>query len=770
MNNKVNTQTKRRKMMENTLERISNNNDNKDLMSTQGSSLLSSLIDDSNEDVKNKLDAMDCANQIYYSVNELRSLNSRYSLTDNGQYAYKWLRIDDINLLDYVPNCVTEIKGNNGENYNPVVKDFYCCFALFKKWIKPTKKVVTETQIVTDENTGKQSTIEVQRVVYDKRGMFLQRNNDFLYTSPLQRKQLEETRSKIESCKNILKEIENKIIYYKNQIDICDNFVGTEMENIKNIITKTMLTIKLTTYINSQKEIKNSITLLENNLKINKTKGSYFEDDYLIQRTIKEIKQEKKEFLTGVKTYEKWHWKKKWGWARYWGKDLVTEEVYEPLVADVTTSERETIQEPEFPLVSDFKNFVIKGSSFDEECLDKDINSLNNINNFKNSGGYLNNPPNWLNFFKGISFNDVYNGKKIYVHDENYTMNYAWSVYKNFPEFLYFGNNEKFFTVKAIAELVKVHPTIKQEYESRYNKAINVVRHFVYDEEDLGEFYKNYKWEVKITLTLDSTNMTYPDDIKFDINKEISDKAFINISKCFSKKIIDDLKRSKKIYEESPKGNRCEDYEPSIKYDEFINYLINLNIDSITQSKKFFIYCNTTIKKWLNNRSISLFNTTTDEDNAKKFLDILMKRLRKNSGSLMRWYQSVLNFDDTYIDNITTEKIIKNDIKYVLVTKAYEGNDNNLFNKQRNPNFIDIEDVSNEYKTNFYVGNTIYIVKDLKEQKNYITRIGKINIKKVNYNTDKIEIKRVTRLYLRFPLLDCFYTDDPSKIMVGKLL
>lgn len=821
----VKTMSQARDKAEYIIKAIEEGNSKESSLKSQCSSMLFQLIKSDSDDSKLREQAIDTAKFFNSTYEELINLKSSYARSDNGSDFYKWTKIKkDINLLEYVPDNITELKDEKGNVYPGIIEDVEPCFALFKKWIKPQKnnnrKMIDFGETDEDRDdvlSGRDSDREKEKSwEYSKRGMFLAHgNNDFYYYEwntkenrdrivnlREEKKNLHNLRVGFDELKKYVEDeaknyakyceyIKNNssVITYKDEEGVTHS--ETNWTYLRYLSLKHEYEYERDRYNQRVIDIANKKALIENienSVKPSKMVGSYYDDDYLIQREIRKIHTEKIRMVIDTHSYR-----------GKWGK-VHTENVYDHIVKEVEDFKRQTSQNPLFPNV-DFDMFYNNDNN--NSCLFNTLSAIKNISLAKEGTGTT---PTFFNQIK-VSHNNFFDGKDkkmftIYVEGEN-GKNMLLDINNmslQIPDYLYYENNTKdrFMLVKVVnKEFIPLGETVlKKEYERRYNESIKDVKDFVYDDDYLLSFYKDIKYKIKLTLDLDFSNL-YEEEYenRYIPIVRVGDKAYIDLCKHYKDRISKNLEDCFGFYDITPLSLRCEDGEPYIEYAKFIKYVKNLVISNNDNANIFVKYCIDVISTWANDRIKNLENVLNDIGIRKKFLNIMSLRLRKNSGTLPIWYQSLINFDDSYINNMISREVLEENASSMFVTTGYDYDNSHkdksknviLFNSQRNPSFIDIEDLDeNVYKGGAFKKGKVYIFKEISQHENKIERIEKIEIerfdnKKVIDNpkgtetndsdslNDMVSVKKVTRLILSHPLPSWCQTNDPKSIIVCQM-
>lgn len=491
-----------------------------------------------------------------------------------------------------------------------------------------------------------------------------------------------------------------------------------------------------------------------------------YDDRYIFQRVVKWQEMFYDNVVDDVST----------GWS-----GRVRSVSHKRVMTNVEDHEKETSIYPILPEPEEFDHLLANNGR--PGGIMGDIEALQALTAVKNE------PKNFDYFTKmSMSFNNAYDYEPMIISDEYLTKEFADRVIETCPEYLYYElPDDTFFLVKVKnRNLIKIDPLIKKDYKPPYDKSKDMVKIYVYDDEKLGDIYNNFKYKVELTFEL----ITYSPSLKLRDSKvtpasNIIDEAYLKACEELFYSLKDNTYNAGRVLENVDPSTRCEDLKPEERYDFFSETLNQFAIINLQQCEKLLEFATNTMVPWLDKRTQVLINSTTDRDNAEILLGLLKKRLTKGTGSLLTWYQTTLQFDGTYFKYILTDPIVKKYVDKLLVCKAYDNPSDIMFNKQKKPNYIDIEnkDAIYSYSTNFKPGDKIYIICDLDEQENYIESITKIQVPSNDYSDiDVSQVQKegfagnlqkyvyVTRLILKNNIPLWCNTDNVSDIRVAKIL
>lgn len=395
--------------------------------------------------------------------------------------------------------------------------------------------------------------------------------------------------------------------------------------------------------------------------------------------------------------------------------------------------------------------------------------------------GMKNMEPTWGNLFCFHSGRLNEDEFTIELHDNEYSEEFAESVMqffaKNDSDILYFKNGKNW----ALCDLVGLEKTIygrgdiEKPYEEHYNEASGSVKSKIYHR--FEEIYFGDKYIVKMTLKpikSEIINTCY-----LYLSAETDETILNNVANLILRKGINALNEAYKLYKDSAEDTRDETGNPSTWYPNEIAKLSNLKVTMGLKSLRS--YANEVIN-WIGVRKTSLKTTIEDKKNGENFINLLNKRLNKDSGTIMLWYQDMVGIDSEEKNIALTKKIVANHIKRALVVKAINESDTKLFSHQITPKYIDIEDPDSLYgNQKFKKGDTVYILDDTHgEIKTIIKSVSKVKINTTSYDgitsdsdvssSNLNKTKNVTRLYLNTKLSKYYSCDnDVSSLRVMKI-
>ena len=408
---------------------------------------------------------------------------------------------------------------------------------------------------------------------------------------------------------------------------------------------------------------------------------------------------------------------------------------YEVVVKDTEFKQWSTNPEPILPTVAMFKGLVninSNNSSVVGVCslLESIINNVNN------------DEPSWGDKLRISS--DTYPNRYAEAIAENLTEDEANSLTAELSEYLTFEDGYLFINGRLISvkKEVQTPGDIKDPYLNNFNTATPNIKSDIYNY--YPDIYKNNIYKVTVKLFVDQkinyvegnpTNTTIP--YKRRISNAGIQSAVVELYRK--------MNNAYTVYNSAETNTRCETGEPEIFYNDKINKLKSLANNSGASGEMLLrikTLCNE-IKVWAKARGKGLYAQLIDDNNAGKFIEALRKRLDKNTGTIMRWYQSLISIDSEYKKVQNSSGMTKYILSDMLVTKVVNTDDQNLFFNQNCPRFIDIEipdSMYDELGYYFKKGDTIYIVDDIhSEVVSKIVNVETISVASTDYSNVNLE-------------------------------
>lgn len=489
-----------------------------------------------------------------------------------------------------------------------------------------------------------------------------------------------------------------------------------------------------------------------------------YDDDYVRQRFLRDLIKKYESVMTDADMDINFFW-----------EDYDFDKEYDVVMSDVDLKEWESNPEPMLPTVADFRGLVYKASnSVSVEGL------VNVLSSFKFN---VQREP-WMDTFYISNMKGHIDS--FHLHDESYTKEYAEEMQNKIKgKYFFYQSNSQFSWAILMfgTEIRIVDKVIKPEYAEKYNNATNEIKKEIY------ESYPEYYFDCKYELFAVADKWGYYFDredgevIPMTLMEAPGELAYCKAVENYAFQISDMLSNAYRIYKNAPDSTRCEDYEPNTFYNNTIKKISNANFDFKTSCQQIVDYCRTQVVPWVKKRINALLLQTTDDDNANKFITTLSKRLNKNTGSLLLWYQNVISIDQEE-ENLDKEyRITRMFLKGLATAKCYSGNDETLSCNVYCPDYIDIKPLDglyNSYKYSFNKGDTIYIVDDThSEFSAKITSAEYKNMKKVDYENAETDgqsiytgyiVEKVLRLHLDRKL-PAYYSNgnDVNSLRVSKI-
>ena len=408
---------------------------------------------------------------------------------------------------------------------------------------------------------------------------------------------------------------------------------------------------------------------------------------------------------------------------------------YEIVVKDTEFKQWNTKPEPILPTIAEFRGLVSMNSSNSSvvgfcSLLESMVDNVNSSE------------PSWGDKLR-ISSN-AYPNRYAEAIAENLTEEEADKLIAELPEYLTFEDgylfiNGKFISVK---KEIQTPGDIKDPYLNNFNTATPNIKSAIYNY--YPDIYKNNIYKVTVKVFVDqrvnyvednSANATIP------YKRRVSDAGIQNaITELYRK-----MTGAYGVYNGAEPNTRCETGEPAIFYNDKINKIKSFVSNSGASGEMLLrikTLCNE-IKAWAKTRGKDLYAQTTDDNNAGKFIEALRKRLDKNTGTIMRWYQSLISIDSEYRKVQNSSGMTKYVLTDMLVSKVVNTDDQNLFLNQNCPRFIDIEvpdSMYDELGYYFKKGDTIYIIDDIhSEVVSKIVNIETISVTSTDYSNVSLE-------------------------------
>lgn len=407
---------------------------------------------------------------------------------------------------------------------------------------------------------------------------------------------------------------------------------------------------------------------------------------------------------------------------------------YEVVVKDTEFKQWDTKPEPKLPTIAEFRGLVsMNGSS---NCVvgycDSLISMINSVNSSEPSWG------NKLLISSGVGAYSYTNAVA-----ENLTETEADSLIAELPEYLTFEDGYLFINAQKIEvkKEVQTPGEVKNPYENNFNEATQNIKNTIYNY--YPEIYKNNIYRVVVRVFVDQ-KVNY---VEGTTNPKIPYKKRINSAglQAACQSLYTSVNNAYGAYKNANANTRCETGTPETFYEEKVNKLKSVVRNSGASMETLLSLkglCNE-IKVWAKTRGKDLYRQTTDDNNAGEYIEALRKRLDKNTGTVMRWYQSLISIDSEYRKIQKSGDMTRYAINDMLVVKAVDADDSNLFSSQNCPRFIDVELPDSMYDNlgyNFNKGDTIYIVDDIhSEVVSKVLNVDVIQIGSTDYSNVNLE-------------------------------
>lgn len=428
-------------------------------------------------------------------------------------------------------------------------------------------------------------------------------------------------------------------------------------------------------------------------------KGVY-DDDYLRVRTITETKKIYTNVLNDVDVY-----KDDWG-------GVGVDKYYKAVMENIETKEWETSDLPiDMPTTKDLKGLVYRNGSADNFLgqVSQAESLLNSIN-----GKLIN--YSWFSYFKFKRIElDGYNRISFTITGNK---NYIDNIEKNCPINLFFedAGHTGFAVATVISKSTgKTNEEIKSVFESRYAAATSEIKSDIYDDAELYEYYYSYDYYITVQCEVNYIDIN-------DYNTElllqptIGANSIVNYTKNLLNILANYLNKAYDKFNSLSDSAKEYELDPVNNYPKYINLLESLK--NTTNNADACVYCLRNIcgdiKTFVAGRAKALYNATTNEKNAQKFIECIKIRLSKTSGTFVQCYGNLLGLDPQYKKIRCQAGLI--DTSGLLVSKAKtDSSDPKAFiNAENNPNYIDINVIDSTYFGNrrFKKSDTVYIIGD----------------------------------------------------------
>lgn len=402
------------------------------------------------------------------------------------------------------------------------------------------------------------------------------------------------------------------------------------------------------------------------------------------------------------------------------------------VVEDVEFINKETEPKPTLPTVSEFRGLVTLS--------DNNTSAKHYMEMI--SGLKLNNSGTDAPWFADVKFNSSeLDGSSLIidVHDANYSESFVNTVINNISKYLFFkGADNNSYIIAKVNKKNKVivdSLDVKNAYDTNYKGADEMIKNDVYDY--YKEIYYNNRYIARLTLWVEEEHIY--NNTTLTLSEIMSSNMAIESVKKLADKAKEKLQSAYNAWETTEETVRCEEGDPKTFYTDIINKFENANYKTIDGCLTLQSYMRNAIS-WINTRTKELLKMTTDDDNASKLINALSKRLDKNVGTIMLWYQNLTSIDQEEKTIAIDEIIAKLNSKKMLVATAVDATDTNSFSHQVNPKYIDINLPDSIFTSSFKKGDKVYITDDTHaEFSATITNVSIVRINTTSYNDMNME-------------------------------
>lgn len=416
------------------------------------------------------------------------------------------------------------------------------------------------------------------------------------------------------------------------------------------------------------------------------------------------------------------------GWV---SKSYSLSKKYKRVVEDVET--KVTSPEPILPTVDNFRNLV--------HFTDSNKNSAKRcLQTIKNTSLTPAPDEDWFRWV--TTKNSDKSVIKFTVKDGSSTEAFADTVMSKLKNNILLQSSDKksyiYLEVIGKKKLITESIGVKDKIKPNYDGTTSDIKLEVFDRHK--DIYYRNRYAVEIEALILSKYVEGDPVMTLTNNAESS--AICKIIKGLVDKAISSFNSSYYNYQQAPEVSRSDDYNPESFYTDILNKLRNSNCETLDGCKMVQSYCNNALT-WIDNRCKALVEQTNDDDNSNRLINALSKRLDKNTGTIIMWYQNLLSIDREFKNIERSRKFTLYSAKRMLVGKALNTNDSTLYNNQLFPRYIDIEQIDNiydEYRYSFKKGDKIYILDDIHPELCVsITNVSKIQYSTTDYNNADIE-------------------------------
>ena len=466
-----------------------------------------------------------------------------------------------------------------------------------------------------------------------------------------------------------------------------------------------------------------------------------------------------------------------------WKKTVNTYKSYDTVVKDKEIIQWDTSPDPVLPSPEDITKCLLYNENREDTGILPTIRIIKNIKKMNESPEE---PEDYYSQLECSPSEMSYSLVDKIIYGEGKTKEWAERVYNTLPEEFYYEFSDGTFMMLKVTKksIVKIDPSLITKYEPEYETVKDLVKHYIYNNKDVEDYYKNFKYEVHLTLREFAGN--YLDDkVKATPTNSVTDKALMKVMDSLKLDLESGIYGAKKAVDSTPEESRCLEFEPVASYEFFYNFISAYKAVNVQQCNRLISWVTNTLEPWVNKRAIALKSTISDINNATILINLHKKRLTKGSGSFLMWYQSIAQLDNSYNNYLNTKEIAKNMAKNILIAGACDNPDQRMFYNYYCPDYIDLNPIDPVFtKGEFNTGDTIYIINDLYEQENKIDRITTIEVASTDIADIDMEALGkgdlmggvtnktipITRLYLKYPLKPWCQTEELEDLRIVKIL
>lgn len=391
----------------------------------------------------------------------------------------------------------------------------------------------------------------------------------------------------------------------------------------------------------------------------------------------------------------------------FW-KNIDTRSWYQTVLGNVDLKEYESEPEPILPSVADFRGLVNKTSNSSSALYYANLLSGFDIKNQREP---------WMDLF--FQENVKTFTSKFNIHDEEYSLEFAKEIENKIKnKILYFQSDDACYWVTAKVDFTKINvidKKIKLEYKNEYENASEKIKKEIY--ETYPNYYFDNKYELSVEISMDDAYVSSQIPVVPMKLVEIpTGNAYCSIVKKYSDALLEEVLSAYGSFMAASEHTRCIDGEPEVFYPSLIKIFREANFDTVSSCENIVNYCKTKVISWIKERAKNLYNQTADDENASKFIKALSKRLNKNTGSLMIWYQNIISIDQAVEDLDKERWLTLNSLKGLATASCYVNVHDDLSCNTYCPNYIDLKPLDSMYSYynySFNKNDKVYICDDM---------------------------------------------------------